>query len=111
MKQSPVILAILFEIVDVFGKRIRTTQSYWHKIIAQKHTEFTYTSDDVITTLTHPDSVYQSVTDDTIALYRKEMKDDTMIVVAKHLNGEGFIVTVYQTTKTKVKGTQLWPKT
>ncbi len=102
---------ILFEIVDVFGKKIRTTHNYWHKIISEKHADLEYKIDDVKETLKTPDSVYQSVTDDTIALYRRHIKHDTLVVVAKHLNGEGFIVTVYQTTKTKIKGKQLWPKT
>ena len=110
MKKPLLISDILFEISDVFGKKIRTTHAYWHKIAAQKHAELTYTIQNVQNTLQNPDTVYQSVTDDTIALYRKHMKHDTLIVVAKHFNGEGFLVTAYQTSKTKTKGIRLWPK-
>ncbi len=111
MKNLSIAPEILFEISDIFGKKIRTTHAYWTKITSEKHAELIYTISDVQNTLQRPDLVYRSVTDDTIALYRKQVKTGTLIVVAKHLNGEGFLVTAYETTKTRIKGERLWPKT
>lgn len=102
---------ILFEILDIFGKKIRSTVEYWKKIKEEKHTDLEYGVEDVVTALQVPDEVRRSVTDSTIMLYYKQFKsENTLLVAAKHLNGHGFVVTVYQTTKSKKKGEKLWPK-
>lgn len=100
----------LFEVIDVFGKRIRTSKQYWEKIKTEKHQELKYGVKEVGQVLQRPDSVFRSVKDETIALYRKQMDDDILIVVSKHLNGNGFLVTVYQTKKVLDKGEKLWPR-
>lgn len=103
---------VLFEVVDIFGKRIRTTAEYWRKIKEEKHADLEYEPGDVAKALKNPDEVRRSVTDSTIMLYYKQFKPGQMLLVAaKHLNGHGFVVTVYQTTKSKKKGEKLWPKT
>lgn len=110
MKRNIVDTDQLFEIIDVFGKRIRTSRQYWKKIKTEKHQELKYGVREVGQVLQKPDSVFRSVKDETIALYRKQMDGDILIVVAKHLNGSGFVVTVYQTKKALDKGEKLWPK-
>lgn len=100
----------LFEVKDVFGKRIRTTQDYWQKIKTKKHRELKYGIREVKITLRKPDRVNQSIRDPDIALYFKKLEKDTLVVIAKYLNREGFLLTVYQTRKPKKKGKQLWPK-
>lgn len=100
----------LFEVTDVFGKIIRTSKQYWEKIKTEKHQELKYGVREVGQALRKPDSVFRSVKDETIALYRKQMNGDILIVVAKHLNGSGFVVTVYQTKKVLDKGEKLWPR-
>ena len=100
----------LFEVIDVFGKRIRTSKQYWKKIKTEKHQELKFGVREVEHALQKPDSVFRSVKDETIALYRKQMDGDILIVVSKHLNGNGFVVTVYQTKKVIDKGEKLWPK-
>lgn len=103
---------VLFEVVDIFGKKIRTTPKYWRKIKEEKHADLEYGPNDVIEVLENPDEVRRSVTDSTIVLYYKQFKlEHTLIVAAKHFNGDGFVVTVYQTAKSKKKGEKLWPKT
>ena len=104
-------LNILFDVKDVFGKDIRSTVGYWKRIKEEKHTDLKYEVPDVVKTLENPDEVRRSVTDSTIMLYYKQFKSsNTLLVAAKHLNGHGFVVTVYQTTKSKKKGEKLWPK-
>lgn len=109
--KSIISLKQLFEAEDIFGKKIRTSVDYWRKIKEEKHADLIYEPVDVVLVLRKPDFVYQSVKDSTIAIYAKKMEDNkTLVVLAKHLNGEGFIVTVYQTTKFRQKGKILWQK-
>lgn len=100
----------LFEIIDVFSKKIRTTKNYWRKIKEEKHKDLIVGIGEITETIIKPDEVYQSVKDETVAIqYRKYLKF-ILVVVTKHLNGDGFLVTAYQTTKSKTKGEKLWPK-
>lgn len=101
---------VLFEVVDIFGRKIRTTGAYWRRIVGEKHVDVSDNTGPVIETLQKPDSVYRSIKDSTIALYRRKLNDHLwLVVVAKHLNGSGFLVTAYQTSKLFQKGEQLWP--
>lgn len=100
---------ILFETQDVFGKTVRTTKGYWLKIKQEKHAELTIEYDDVIVALQHPDEVYRSIQDEYISLYYKKIMGRHLVVLVKFVDEVGFVVTCYQTTKTKRKGEQLWP--
>ena len=100
----------LFEVTDVFNKKIRTTKNYWRKIREEKHQDLIAGIEEIIETIEKPDEVYQSVKDETVAIqYRKYLKF-TLVAVTKHLNGDGFLVTAYQTSRPKMKGEKLWPK-
>ena len=102
---------LLFEVKDVLGRKIRTTKDYWQKIKTLKHRELKYGAAKVKQTLKAPEEVRRSVTDATILLYaRKQEKYDILIVAVKVLNGDGFLVTVYQTKEFKKKGELIWPK-
>ena len=100
---------LLFAVTDVFGKKVRLTKSYWLKIKTEKHRELTFDYKEVIKTLEKPDEVYLSVSDDYIRLFFKKYRDSTLVVLVKYLNGDGFVVTVYQTSKVKRKGVKIWP--
>lgn len=102
---------ILFEITDILGKKIRTTKTYWKKIKEIKHRELHHDISDVKKTLKLPDEIRKSVTDETILLYSKEVKKyDILIIAVKILNGDGFLVTAYQTDDYKRKGEIVWQK-
>lgn len=102
---------LLFELKDILGRKIRTTKSYWKKIKEVKHTELHFGVTEVKKTLRSADEVRQSVTDQTILLFAKKVKKyDILIVAVKILNGEGFLVTAYQTKIYKKKGELVWPK-
>lgn len=59
----------------------------------------------------NPDEVRKSVTDATILLYAQRQENyDILIVAVKVINGEGFLVTAYQTKEYKKKGELVWPK-
>ncbi len=100
----------LFEVIDIFGRKIHTTAEYWKNIKILKHRELKYGIDEVKKTLATPDEVRRSITDTTILLFAKKVqKHDILIVAVKVLNGTGFLVTCYQTKKYKEKGELLWP--
>jgi len=46
-----------------------------------------------------------------VYLYYRLINRFTLCVVTRHLNGDGFIITAYLTTKKKRKGIQVWFKT
>ena len=102
---------LLFEVKDILGRKIRTTADYWQKIKTLKHQELKYGIPEVKNTLTNPEEVRRSVTDATILLYAQKQKEyDILIVAVKVLNGDGFLVTVYQAKEFKKKGKLIWPK-
>lgn len=102
---------ILFEVRDILGRKIRTTKTYWKKIKEIKHTELKFGIPEVKKTLKNPTEVRKSVTDATILLYaQKQEKYDILIIAVKVLNGDGFLVTTYQTKEYKKKGGLVWPK-
>lgn len=103
-------LEIIFDVKDIFGKNVRTTKSYWEKIFLIKHKELNVSQNTVIKLLQNPDEVRRSVQDPFILLFYKQIKKNFLVVVVKYLNGDGFIVTVYKTSKFKRKGERLWPK-
>ena len=111
MEKRLVALRKLFEVEDVFGRKVRTTEHYWRKIKEEKHKELEFGVREVIATLKQPDEVYQSVRDEYIYLYFKGFDEGKCLIVAvKRIEERGFVVTVYQTSKPKRKGEKLWPK-
>lgn len=110
MDKKIVLVEVLFEIKDIFGNNVRITKVYWQKIKNEKHKELKFGHKKVIEALIDPDEVYRSVQDEFIRLFFKKIGNDTLVVLVKYLNGDGFVVTVYQTTKVKRKGEKLWPK-
>ncbi len=102
---------LLFKLNDVLGRKIHTTKDYWQKIKTLKHRELKYDIPEIKKTLKAPDEVRKSVTDTTILLYaQRQKKYDILIVAVKVLNGDGFLVTVYQTKEFKKKGELVWSK-
>lgn len=102
---------LLFEVKDILGRKIRTTKDYWLKIKTLKHRELHYGIAEVKNALKSPDEIRRSVTDPTVLLFaKKTAKYDILIVAVKVLNGEGFLITVYQTKGYTKKGEIVWQK-
>ncbi|OGK19933.1 hypothetical protein A3C23_04505 [Candidatus Roizmanbacteria bacterium RIFCSPHIGHO2_02_FULL_37_13b] len=111
MKKTINKTGVLFEVTDVLGRKIRTTKTYWKKIKEIKHTEFKLGISEVKKTLICPEEIRKSVTDTTVLVFVKKInKNAILVVVVKVLNGEGFLVTTYQTYKYKKKGESIWQK-
>ncbi|MFH0712937.1 MAG: DUF4258 domain-containing protein [Candidatus Micrarchaeota archaeon] len=98
-----------FEVKCKLNKVIRVTQAYWNFIITAKHPSVNGKEDLAKETLINADEIRVSKTDSTVFLYYKQFNDLFMAVVSKHLNGTGFIITVYLTDRIK-EGNLVWKK-
>ncbi len=81
------------------GKKIHTTKSYWNYIAKIKHPEIKTQRQKAIETLRNPDIIKQSLIDEQVLLYYQKIGNKYFCVVAKHSDGEGFIITAYITKK------------
>lgn len=89
------------EVTSSLGQRITTTVDYWNKIIKTKHPTMEGRERLVEQALKNPEQVRRSRKDPKVYLYYKGHESRYCCVVAKHLNGEGFIVTAYITDRIK----------
>jgi hypothetical protein len=81
------------------GRTIRVTQAYWDYIVSVKHSEVVGLEAEVLQALSSPSEVRRSKKDPFVYLYYRPIGNKFICVVTKHLNGEGFIVTVYLTRR------------
>lgn len=88
-------------------KKIHTTKSYWDYIAKRKHPEIKGKKQLAIETLKNPGTIKHSTVDERVFLYYQKIKDKYFCVVTKHLNSEGFIITVY-ITKKLARGETIW---
>ena len=101
---------VQFEITSVLGKGIRTTVTYWDKIIREKHPIMHGKEEDVKETIRNPNEVRQSKTDENVFLYyRMVEKMKHVCVVVRHENEHGYVITTYLTEGMK-EGNTVWKK-
>jgi len=98
-----------FEVLCRLGKRIRTTKSHWDLITLRKHPEMQGLERQVILTLADPLAVRLSQEDDQVFLYYRRYQRHFVVVVCRHFNGQGFVITSYLTNRLK-EGTAIWLK-
>ena len=98
-----------FEILTPLGFTVRTSESYWQRLIV-KHPDIEAVEDLVQQTLASPDEIRRSSRDSDVLLFYLTRNDQRWVVaVAKRLNGDGFLITTYQTDAIK-EGETLWHK-
>ena len=93
---------IKFEVTCSRGKKIRTSDEYWKKIVTTKHPGMGKHEELVKQTLTSPLEVRRSSKDAAVHLYYRKSNGYYCCVVAKHLNGDGFVVTAYMTDAIRI---------
>lgn len=98
-----------FQVRSRLGVKIRVTISYWNFIIESKHPIMSGKETLVKTTLKSPDLIKRSTKDRSVFLYYKGYRKYFAVVVCKHLNGSGYIITTYITDRVKI-GEQIWKK-
>lgn len=88
----------LFERSSKLGKQVRLTEVQWAHI-ASKHREILDQKGKIIQTLENPDIVYYSSLENNYQ-YCKHFEETPvtqkyLLLVVKHLNGEGFVITAF----------------
>ena len=100
---------VRFEIPTPLGFTVRTTDTYWERIVTEKHPNMRTHEEDVKNTLGDPDLVKQSIADPNVLLFYRPRREGWTVAVARRLNGEGFLITCYLTAAIK-KGTEVWKR-
>ena len=101
---------LLFQILTPLNFSVRVTHSYWEYIVTVKHPVMAGREEDVKATLQNPDEIRVSRSDPNVNLfYKSERIGRWVCVIAKRLNGEGYLITTYPTDAIK-EGTKIWPR-
>ena len=82
-----------FKVKCKLNKTIRTTRDYWNAIVESKHPIMRKYEEEVKETLSEPDEVRKSKKDRSVYLYYRKYEKYFVCVLARHLNGKGFIIT------------------
>lgn len=99
----------MFEVLTPLGFTVKTSQSYWQRLIV-KHPDIEDKLDLVQQALIYPEQIRRSSHDETVFLFYLSKKEKRWVVaVAKRLNGDGYLITAYQTDAIK-EGELLWHK-
>ena len=99
---------ILFEVPTPLGFRVRTSPDYWQKIVT-KHPDLAGCLEAVKAALSAPDEIRRRSRDERILLFYRASEHRWVVAVARHSNGDGYLVTAYQTDAIK-EGETLWHK-
>ncbi len=102
-------MEIYFEVKTILGKIVRTTKSHWELITKLKHPEIEGKEAEAKKCLSDPVEVRRSSEDRDVYLYYSPFEKYYLCVVARHLNGDGFIITAYITDKIK-EGENVWKR-
>jgi len=100
----------LLQVPTPLGFTVRATRSYWELIVTHKHPVMRDRLAEVKLTLRGPCEIRRSRSDPTVHLfYRSDRPGRWTGVVAKRLDGEGFLVATYPADAIK-EGERLWTK-
>jgi plasmid stabilization system protein ParE len=96
-----------FEILTPLGFTVRTSESYWQRLIT-KHPDIADLEELVQQALAAPDEIRRSSRDDgVLVFYLSRSEKRWVVAVARRLNGDGFLITAYQTDAIK-EGESIW---
>jgi hypothetical protein len=100
----------LFEVTTPIGFDVRLTAVAWKVISEVKHPVLAGRQPKVADTLSDPDEIRRSRVDRHVYLfYKVERPRRWLCVVAKRLNGDGFVITCYPTDTIKI-GERIWTR-
>lgn len=102
---------VIFEVVSKFDRKIRLTEEIYNHVCV-RHPEVFGEIDRMKETLISPQTVRRSAYDEKVWLFYRLFKDTPvtekyLMVAARILNNEGFVVTSYFTDKVKM-GEEIW---
>ncbi|PIN77563.1 hypothetical protein COV15_01810 [Candidatus Woesearchaeota archaeon CG10_big_fil_rev_8_21_14_0_10_34_12] len=89
-------MGIIFEVKDKTDRKLRMTDYNWYHIV-KRHPEIASNKEKIVETLENPDKITDSLEDEETKYYYKYYKNRPspyryMRVIAKYLNGKGFII-------------------
>lgn len=90
-----------FKVTSKLGKTIRTSLTYWQKIVTIKHPVMSGREREVKRTLVDPEIVKESQRDRSVCLYYRRFRKLYVCVVVRHENHRGFIISTYPVDKVK----------
>ena len=100
----------LFEIPTPLGFSVRLSSTVWKAVCDFKHPVMAGREQDVARVLSEPTDIRRSRVDAHVYLfYRREHPSRWLCVVAKRVDGDGFVITSYPTDAIKI-GEQIWTK-
>ena len=102
---------IKFEILTPLEFTVRTSENYWQKLI-EKHPDINNFLEEIKQTLNCPEEIRCSSRDKGVLLFylpRKNKNKRWFVTVVRKLNGDGFLITAYQTDAIK-EGISIWHK-
>jgi hypothetical protein len=98
---------VIFALRSKLGKRVRLTQVQWEHITT-RHRELRRQRTRIKRTLQDPDFVLYSQSDDNYQYYkffpRTPVTEKHLLVVVKHLNDEGFVLTAFFLRRIRERG-------
>ena len=92
-------MEIIFEVIDKTKRRIRLTKKQWKHILRRHHDIINY-QEEIKETLKNPQKITDHPYDKNSKYYfaylkHKQGPNKYLLVIAKYLNGEGFVITTY----------------
>ncbi len=97
----------IFSVVSCLGKMIELTAVQWSHITL-RHRELRGQIAKMKLTLVEPDRVYYSSSEGTHYFYRRfartPVSQKYLLLVVKHRNGQGFIITAFFTRRVRTQG-------
>ena len=97
----------LFEILTPLNFTVRTSEEYWARLLV-KHPDLANLEAEIRQALANPDEIRRSSRDPNVLLFYLVLKERRCAVaVARRFNGDGFLITAYQTDAIK-EGETLW---
>ena len=98
----------MFEVVCRMGFKVKCTRERYLHIIT-RHPEILEMEKELKEALEDPDFVKASTYDKSVLLFYKSAGKEYIVVVAKNLGKEGFVITAYITDFVK-EGEMVWKK-
>ena len=103
-------MLIVFEALSKLNKKIRLTEIQWAHI-ELKHKELRNQIQKMIGTLENPNFIYYSPAEESYHYYKyfKEtpVTEKYLLLVVKHLNDEGYIITAFFVTRIRKEGKEV----
>ena len=100
---------MLAVVLSPMGVPIRLTAERWAHIM-EDHAELRDLQQDVLDTVRHPERVMAGRAGELLAI-REHEPDKWFVVVYRDLNGDGFIITAFRTSRIMpwLRRVQVWP--